>query len=78
MSDYEKINAKIQTNMDTKRKEIVMATNILLAKVLVAIAIFWGLKVITFISATFMFLLISITICVGSFSAGRIWSGFHR
>ena len=78
MSEYENLNAKIKTQMAARRKEIIKYTSILLAKVLVVIAIFYGLNAITFISAEFMLILVFITICIGAFNAGRIWSGFKR
>ena len=78
MSEYESLNAKVKTNMASRRQAIIKDTNILLVKVLLAIAIFVGLKAITFISAVFMVILISATICIGAFNAGCIWSGYKR
>ena len=78
MSEYENLNAKIKTKIATRRKEIIKDVCILLAKVLMAIAIFYGLNAITFISAEFMLILVAITICIGAFNAGRIWSGYKR
>ena len=78
MSEYENFNAKVKTNMASRRKAIIKDTNILLVTVLVTIAIFYGLNAITFISAEFMLILVFITICIGAFNAGRIWSDYKR
>ena len=78
MSEYENLNAKVKTNMAARRKETIKSIVILLVKVLVVIAIFFGLATIGFISAVFMVILVAITICIGAFNAGRIWSGYKR
>ena len=78
MSEFEKINQKIAVQKAAMRKETIKRLTKLLAIVLVVVLFFVGLEYIGFISELFMVILISITVCTGSFNAGRLWNGFKR
>ena len=78
MSDYEKINQRVATMRAEQRKAAVKRLIRLLIIVLIVVLSFLGLEYIGFISELFMVILISITVCVGSFHVGCIWSGFTR
>ncbi len=72
MSDYEKINAKVKTNVIDIRHEAIKRIIVELLKVLLAMGAFIGLKAIGFISGTFMVILIAVAVCVGAFKTGYI------
>ena len=78
MSDYEMLNQKVAEQKAIRRKDTLRRLACLLAIVLAVLLAFVGLEYIGFISELFMAILIAGTICVGSFNAGRIWSGFKR
>ena len=78
MSDYEMLNQKVAAQKAVRRKDALRRLAYLLAVVLAVVLVFVGLEYIGFISSLFMVILISITVCVGSFNAGRIWTGFKR
>ncbi len=78
MSDYEMINLRVAKQMAVRRKETIKKLIVMLAVVLAAALAFVGLEYIGFISELFMVILVACTICVGSFNAGIIWSGFKR
>lgn len=78
MSDFEKINQKIEVKKVAMRKETIKGLIKLLAIVSVVVLVFVGLEYIGFISDLFMVILIAITFCAGSFNAGRIWNGYKR
>ena len=76
MSEYENINQKIVANKGAMRKEIMKALEKLFAIVVAVILVVVGLNFIGFISDEFMVILLSITVCTGSFNAGRAWTYF--
>ena len=78
MSDYEKLNQKIAAQKAVRRKDALRRLAYMLAIVLVVLGSFVCLNHIGFISDLFMVILIAITVCVGSFNAGRIWNSFKR
>lgn len=78
MSDYEILNQKVAAQKAVRRRDALRRLAYLLAVVLAVVLVFVGLEYIGFISSLFMVILISITVCVGSFNAGRIWTGFKR
>lgn len=78
MSDYENLNQRIAEQKSVRRKDTIKRLIVLLAVVLAEVLAFVGLEYIGFISELFMVILIAGTICVGSFNAGRIWTGFKR
>ena len=73
MSDYEKINARVNMNMATRRHEAIKRIVVVLLKVLLAVGAIGFLKLITFISGTFMVILMAVTVCIGTFKIGFIW-----
>lgn len=72
MSDYEKINANVKTNVADRRHEAIKRIVVELFKVLLAMAVVIGLNRIGFISVTFMLILMAAAICVGTFKTGYI------
>lgn len=72
MSDYEKINVSVKSNVVDRRNEAIKQIIAVLLKVLLALGVFIGLKAIGFISGTFMFILMAVAVCVGTFKAGYI------
>ena len=72
MSDYEKINASVKTSVNDRRNEAIKQIIAVLAKVLLALGAFIGLKAIGFISGTFMGILMAVEVCVGAFKTGYI------
>ena len=72
MSDYEKINATVKTNVADRRQQAIKQIIAVLIKVLLALGVVIGLKAIGFISGTFMVILMAVAICVGTFKAGYI------
>lgn len=78
MSDYEKLNQRVEAQKATRHKDTLRRLSFILAIVLAVILVFVGLESIGFISEMFMMILISITVCTGAFNAGRIWDGFKR
>lgn len=78
MSDYEILNQKVTVQKAVRRKAAMKRLVGVLAIVLVVILAFVGLEYIGFINDVFMVILIAITMCTGSFQAGRIWSGVKR
>ena len=78
MSDYEMLNQKVAAQKAVRRRDALRRLAYLLAVVLAVVLVFVGLEYIGFISSLFMVILISITVCVGSFNAGRIWTGYKR
>ena len=72
MSNYEKFNATVKSNVIERRNEAIKQIIAVLLKVLLALCVFIGLKAIGFISGTFMVILMAVAICVGTFKAGYI------
>ena len=72
MSDYERINANVQTNVNNRRHEAIKRIVKELLKVLLALGAIIGLKAIGFISESFMVILMAVAVCVGTFKAGYI------
>ena len=72
MSNYEKFNATVKSNVIERRNEAIKQIIAVLLKVLLALGALIGLKVIGFISGTFMVILMAVAICVGTFKAGYI------
>lgn len=72
MSDYERINANVKTNVADRRHEAIKRIVVELLKVLLALGAIVGLKAIGFISGTFMVILMAAAICVGTFQIGYI------
>lgn len=72
MSDYEKINASVKTNVADRRHQATKQIIAVLFKVLLALGAVIGLKAIGFINGTFMVILMAVAICVGTFKAGYI------
>lgn len=73
MSEFEKLNAGVKVQVAARRKEAVKIIIITLFLVVVALAVFIGLKAIGFISFEFMVILMLIAVCVGAFKTGYIW-----
>ena len=78
MSDYEMLNQRVAAKKEVRRKETIKRLIVMLAVVLAVVLAFVGLEYIGFISELFMVILVAVTICVGSFNAGRIWTGFKQ
>jgi hypothetical protein len=78
MSDYEMINQRVAAQKAARRKDALRSLSFLFAVVLATVLAFVGLECIGFISELFMMILVAITVCAGSFNAGRIWTGFKR
>ena len=72
MSDYEKINANVKANVNGRRREAIKRITVVLLKVLLALAVIFGLKAIGFISESFMVILIAVALIVGTFKTGYI------
>lgn len=72
MSNYEKFNATVKSNVIERRNKAIKQIIAVLLKVLLALGALIGLKAIGFISGTFMFILMAVAICAGTFKAGRI------
>lgn len=72
MSDYERINVNVKSNVADRRHEAIKRIVAELLKVLVALGVFIGLKAIGFISGTFMVILMAVAVCVGAFKTGYI------
>lgn len=72
MSDYEKINLTVKTNVVERRNEAIKKIVAESFKVLLAYGALIGLEAIGFISETFMVILMAVAICVGTFKAGYI------
>jgi uncharacterized membrane protein YheB (UPF0754 family) len=72
MSDYERINANVKTNVADRRHEAIKRIVVELFKVLLALGAIIGLKAIGFISESFMVILMAVAVCVGTFKTGYI------
>ena len=72
MSDYEKFNASVKTNVVERRNWAIKQIIVVLIKVLLALGAFIGLKAIGFISGTFMVILMAVAVIVGTFKTGYI------
>lgn len=73
MSEFEKLNAGVKVQVAARRKAAVKRIIITLFWVVVALAVFIGLKAIGFISFEFMVILMLSAVCVGAFKTGYIW-----
>ena len=73
MSDYERINARVNMNMATRRHEAIKRIVVVLLKVLLALGVVALLKAIGFINGTFLGILMAVAVCVGTFKIGYIW-----
>ena len=73
MSDYERINATVKTNVVDRRHEAIKRIVVVFLKLLVALGAVVGLKAIGFISGTFAVILTAVAVCVGTFKTGYIW-----
>ena len=78
MSDYEKLNQRVSAQKVVRRKETFTKLGLLLMIIATVLLMFWGLEHIGFISDMFFVILVSITVCTGSFHAGRIFEGYRR
>ncbi len=78
MSDYEMLNQRVVAQKAARRTDMLRRLTFMLAVVLAVVLVFVGLECIGFISELFMAILIAITVCTGSFHAGRIWNSYHR
>lgn len=72
MSDYEKINASVKTNVIDRRNEAIKQIVSVFAKVLLALGAIIFLKAIGFISYTFAVILVAVAVTIGTFKAGYI------
>ena len=72
MSDYERINANVKSNIADKRHQAIKQIIAVLVEVLLALGALICLKAIGFISGTFLAILIAVAICVGTFKIGYI------
>ena len=72
MSDYERINANVKANVNDRRRTAIKRIIVVLLKILLALAVFIGLKAIGFISETFMVILMAVAVVVGAFNIGSI------
>ena len=73
MSEYKKIFAERDAQNTAKRTEAIKRIIVVLFKLLLALGAFIGLEAITFISGTFMVILMAVAVCVGTFNIGYIW-----
>ena len=78
MSDYEMLNQRVAAKKAARRKDTFRRLAFLLAIVLALVLVLWGLEYIGFISELFLVILVLITIGVGAFNAGRIYSSYKR
>ena len=78
MSDYEMLNQRVATKKAARRKDMLRRLTFMLSIALAVVLSILGLEYIGFISDLFMALLIAITVCTGSFHAGRIWNSYRR
>lgn len=78
MSEYEKLNQKVTMQRAIRRKEALRKLCFLLIIIALALLLIWGLEYIKFISFQFFVILFFITVCSGSFYAGRILEGYRR
>lgn len=78
MSDFEMLNQRVAAQKAARRKETLKRLSFLWVIVAVAILLFRWLEYIGFISDLFYVILFFITVCTGSFRAGRISTGFKR
>ena len=72
MSEYDKINVKVKEQVTVRRTEAIKRIIIVMVKLLLAMAVFIGLEAISFISMTFMVILMAISICIAAFNTGWI------
>ena len=72
MSDYEKINANVKSNIADKRHQAIKQIIAVLFKVLLTFGAVIGLKAIGFISESFMVILMGVAIVVGAYKVGSI------
>lgn len=72
MSEYEKINAGVKTQMAARRKQAVKRIILVAVLLLVALAAIAGLEAIGFISWTFAIILASVSVCISAFKLGWI------
>lgn len=73
MSELERINVNVKTQIDARRHEAIKRIVKVLLKLLLAVCVIAGLKAITFISGTFAVILTAVAVCVGTFKTGYIW-----
>ena len=73
MSELERINVKVKSQMSNRRHEAIKRIVVVLIKLLLAVCAIVGLKAITFISGTFAVILTAVAVCVGAFQIGYIW-----
>ena len=73
MSELEKINTNVKTQMSARRHEAIKRIVIVVLKLLLALGAVVGLKFITFISGTFAVILMAVAVCVATFNVGYIW-----
>ena len=73
MSEFEKINANVKTQINARRHEAIKRIVTVLLKLLLAVCAIAGLKAIGFISGTFAVILMAVAVCVGTFQIGYIW-----
>ena len=74
MSDYEKINARVESNKAGQKKWLVGRIACIVATALAVGAGLWGLKAIGFISELFFLILLSGNALVGAFKIGSAWA----
>ena len=73
MSELEKINTNVKTQMSARRHEAIKRIVIVVLKLLLALGAVVGLKFITFNSGTFAVILMAVAVCVATFNVGYIW-----
>ena len=73
MNSLDELNIRITNQKAERRKRAFQHLAVTVAVVLALVLTFLGLKYIGFISELFQIILISFTICTGSFKAGYIW-----
>ncbi len=78
MSDFEMLNQRVAAKMAARRKDTLRRLAFVLGIVLAVVLALVGLEYIGFISEVFMVILIAVTVCAGSFRAGRIWDGLTQ
>lgn len=78
MSDYEMLNQKVAAQRAIRRKEALKKLCFLLMIIASALLLIRGLEYIKFISFQFFVILFFITVCTGSFYAGRILEGYRK
>lgn len=74
MSEFDRINARVEANKVSKKKWLVCRILWIVAITCVVALAFWGLNAIGFISKVFFVILLSGDALVAAFNIGRAWN----